>query len=112
MKPFLRRRHSEIPKLTRTLLLAIMLINMVVAFIGTHNLLSGSTVGRRYPPFAMGESIVTIFIMTGILLRHRHTRQIQNRRESGACISCGYSLLGNVSGVCPECGTVATELTK
>jgi len=24
---------------------------------------------------------------------------------SSLCISCGYSLTGNVSGVCPECGT-------
>ncbi len=23
----------------------------------------------------------------------------------GACLSCGYNLTGNVSGVCPECGT-------
>lgn len=23
----------------------------------------------------------------------------------GVCISCGYNLTGNVSGVCPECGT-------
>ena len=28
------------------------------------------------------------------------------RKEiSGLCISCGYSLTGNVSGICPECGT-------
>lgn len=26
--------------------------------------------------------------------------------EAGKCIECGYNLLGNVSGVCPECGAV------
>ena len=26
------------------------------------------------------------------------------RRRRGRCIRCGYSLEGNVSGVCPECG--------
>jgi len=27
------------------------------------------------------------------------------RRARGLCINCGYDLTGNVSGVCPECGT-------
>lgn len=27
------------------------------------------------------------------------------RRAAGLCIRCGYSLRGNVSGRCPECGT-------
>ena len=33
--------------------------------------------------------------------RHRGRR----RRARGVlCLSCGYNLTGNVSGVCPECG--------
>jgi hypothetical protein len=27
------------------------------------------------------------------------------RVRSGCCLTCGYSLTGNTSGVCPECGT-------
>ena len=27
------------------------------------------------------------------------------RRQRGQCIGCGYNLRGNVTGVCPECGT-------
>jgi hypothetical protein len=27
------------------------------------------------------------------------------RRQAGCCRSCGYNLTGNVSGICPECGT-------
>ncbi len=27
------------------------------------------------------------------------------RRRRGLCVTCGYDLMGNVSGVCPECGT-------
>jgi hypothetical protein len=27
------------------------------------------------------------------------------RRRKGLCVSCGYNLTGNVSEVCPECGT-------
>ena len=29
----------------------------------------------------------------------------QWRRAKGQCLSCGYDLAGNVSGVCPECGS-------
>jgi len=28
-----------------------------------------------------------------------------HRRHGGLCLKCGYDLTGNVSGVCPECGT-------
>lgn len=28
-----------------------------------------------------------------------------HRRRNGWCITCGYNLTGNTSGVCPECGT-------
>lgn len=27
------------------------------------------------------------------------------RRAQGLCVRCGYNLTGNVSGICPECGT-------
>jgi len=29
----------------------------------------------------------------------------RRRRKRGLCVKCGYDLKGNVSGVCPECGT-------
>ena len=32
--------------------------------------------------------------------------RFRNRRREGLCLSCGYDLTGNESGVCPECGTV------
>jgi len=28
-----------------------------------------------------------------------------DRRPKSGCVNCGYNLTGNVSGVCPECGT-------
>jgi hypothetical protein len=31
----------------------------------------------------------------------RHTRRL----SKGHCRQCGYNLTGNVSGICPECGT-------
>lgn len=32
-----------------------------------------------------------------------------SRRKSPTCIKCGYNLTGNISGVCPECGTACEE---
>lgn len=40
----------------------------------------------------------TIAFIRGPLRRWR-------RRRKGLCLWCGYDLVGNVSGVCPECGT-------
>ncbi|MBN1511055.1 MAG: hypothetical protein JXB13_03495 [Phycisphaerae bacterium] len=31
--------------------------------------------------------------------------QAVRRWKRGHCVNCGYNLTGNVSGVCPECGT-------
>jgi hypothetical protein len=39
----------------------------------------------------------TVTFLCGPYRRHR-------RRKKGLCLQCGYSLKGNVSGVCPECG--------
>lgn len=33
--------------------------------------------------------------------------QRKKRIRQGLCLMCGYSLSGNISGVCPECGTEA-----
>jgi hypothetical protein len=31
------------------------------------------------------------------------------RRRRGHCLTCGYNLTGNISGVCPECGTPSSR---
>jgi hypothetical protein len=35
---------------------------------------------------------------------------IRRRRIRGGCGACGYDLTGNVSGVCPECGTAVEKV--
>lgn len=35
----------------------------------------------------------------------RRKRQQRMRIRCGLCLACGYNLIGNVSGICPECGT-------
>ena len=34
------------------------------------------------------------------------------RRTAGLCRRCGYDLTGNVSGVCPECGTPVKNVAR
>jgi len=34
------------------------------------------------------------------------------RRRRGLCTQCGYSLTGNISGICPECGTPIPDEVK
>ena len=40
-----------------------------------------------------------------ILPAARFYRRIRRRSPAGRRHSCGYDLTGNVSGMCPECGT-------
>ena len=44
-------------------------------------------------------------LLTGALPAARLYRRTRFRRRPGQCAECGYDLTGNVSGVCPECGT-------
>ena len=48
--------------------------------------------------FAFYPTIAFIRFIRGPVRRRR-------RRRKGQCIPCGYDLTGNVSGVCPECGS-------
>jgi hypothetical protein len=32
-------------------------------------------------------------------------RRLNRRKQPGHCLRCDYNLTGNVSGICPECGT-------
>ncbi len=43
------------------------------------------------------------FVLAASWLRHR-------RPQGGRCRVCGYDLTGNVSGRCPECGTVVPSM--
>lgn len=35
--------------------------------------------------------------------------RVRRRRKRGLCLKCAYDLTGNISGVCPECGTKIQE---
>jgi hypothetical protein len=63
-------------------------------------------------------SITALFLIAGILglfpalafVRGPFRRWRRCRR--GLCVKCDYDLTGNVSGVCPECGTKRQEVEK
>ena len=48
-------------------------------------------------PFVLFATYPATAFICGPLRRHL-------RRRKGQCLRCGYSLEGNVTGVCPECG--------
>lgn len=48
---------------------------------------------------AISASILGAWLASGPGKRRR-----ENRRAANLCEACGYSLAGNTSGICPECG--------
>jgi hypothetical protein len=50
--------------------------------------------------------LLGIFPIRSILFWHR----LRGRIRDGLCLECGYNLMGNVSGVCPECGNPTKAL--
>ena len=63
------------------------------------------------PPIYFNNVVCTsliIFVLGGLqwyLVTRLVVHHLNAKRDSSACIGCGYNLTGNVSGVCPECGT-------
>ena len=81
---------------------------------GDYWMLAGHDHGDIYRyaliPLAKLSGLVCVVMMpvAFILVRsvYRHLRKQRNERMAslGLCVGCGYSLKGNTSGVCPECG--------
>ena len=53
---------------------------------------------RLWALFILFAAYPALTFVRGPLRRRR-------RRKRGLCLKCGYNLTGNVSGICPECGT-------
>jgi hypothetical protein len=54
----------------------------------------------RFPLWIVCAGAGTLTVLTGWMIR-----RVRYRNRLGACRQCGYSTTGNISGVCPECGT-------
>jgi hypothetical protein len=61
----------------------------------------GYTVRALYTPWLFWTFVTAL--LPAWALRHRLRRL--PRQSARRCLHCGYDLTGNVSGVCPECGT-------
>ena len=46
-----------------------------------------------------------ILLLAAFALEEWYFGRAPRRRRLGLCPNCGYNLTGNVSGICPECGT-------
>jgi uncharacterized paraquat-inducible protein A len=69
------------------------------------------TGGPAYPYWAVNLTHTTAFTLFSLLPLVWFVRHLMRRRERHArrthnrCVFCGYSLTGNTSGICPECGS-------
>ena len=69
---------------------------VVPSWFGTHVIIANWLV-------AAVLSTLALPFLNGLRFLHRR----RSRRRQNRCEICGYSLTGNTSGVCPECGTAA-----
>jgi hypothetical protein len=84
-----------------------------------HVLLGHSALGRgTLPRFAYGDfpliphwSIALMFVVlpAAWLLQWAKARRLP---KAGQCRTCRYDLTGNISGVCPECGTPISQTVE
>ena len=56
------------------------------------------------------SALIVLFAAYPIVTFIRGPMRRWHRRREGLCQTCGYNLTGNVSGVCPECGTRIAHL--
>ena len=51
--------------------------------------------------------VLALFVawVSHLVIRARRAYLPMRRHWDVECVACGYDLTGNVSGVCPECGT-------
>jgi hypothetical protein len=79
---------------------------------GTFRDVSGQG-GSRIPRRAIGVPywFLGLFFATLPCIWLRSTLRRGSRWRNWCCKSCGYDLTGNVSGICPECGTPVPKTT-
>lgn len=74
-----------------------------------HEFLPGLPRGHTVRYWCVGAPYWSLALVSaGLPLRWTWARiRRRHRRSANQCARCGYNLTGNLSGVCPECGTPA-----
>jgi hypothetical protein len=62
-----------------------------------------SSVSLWIPPATL-FAIALTFFATARAMKMLDDRRLRGAAPGNACLTCGYNLTGNTSGVCPECG--------
>lgn len=70
------------------------------------------TASRVMVPFFHLGAVALLIAIACILPDFLRAQREANRRWNGQCVGCGYSLRGNTSGVCPECGRRGVALDR
>lgn len=53
--------------------------------------------------------VLLSLMLPALWMRRLRRESARKRRRMNQCIACGYSLMGNTSGTCPECGSPITQ---
>jgi hypothetical protein len=56
--------------------------------------------------------LIALVIVLGTIWSWHRWYRWRTAPPPGHCRKCGYNLFGNVSGICPECGTPCGEQAK
>jgi hypothetical protein len=51
-------------------------------------------------------AFILLFGLAPMIALYRRMRIRSRRKKENLCLTCGYNLTGNLSGTCPECGTL------
>ena len=84
---------------------ALLVLAELTGFLGVYTLATVAVPALPWGPFLLICVMVagSIAAADRFAVDRRHSLR-RRRRRLGQCLHCGYSLHGNLSGVCPECG--------
>ena len=83
--------------------IAVILAALALHSMSMHDRAQAAPTWVRWGIDACAAALLCIVII--FIEYDRRLHRQQSRALRGQCLNCGYSLTGNVSGVCPECGT-------
>jgi hypothetical protein len=80
-----------------------LLLALLVGWLHAGNPYDHTTYNRKIDLVLIGFVMLAGLVFATRIALWCHTRR--KTFEGGLCHRCGYDLTGNISGVCPECGT-------